>query len=95
VKIGAGGLQSQITEKAVKVRQVDSARNKPGHEEAIPANQVEGQDRAREPVLNRPPEKPQKDRAVDNHSAPRQQMSQQNEQEEPAEQLGRYVDVYV
>jgi len=95
VKIGAGGLQSQIVEESVKIRQVDPVRNKPGHEEAIPANQVEGQDRAREPVLNRPLEKPQKDRAVDNHNAPRQQTAQQNAQEEPAEQLGRYVDVYV
>lgn len=45
MKIGAGGLQSQIIEDAIKIRQVDPARNKPEQDDHIAFDPLQGRKR--------------------------------------------------
>ena len=78
MKIGAGGLQSQIIEDSVKQRDIDPVRNKPGHDEALAASQIAGQEKVKQNLTKRPVNKALKDSEVNNH----QKVNRQQEREE-------------
>ncbi|TYO95528.1 hypothetical protein [Desulfallas thermosapovorans] len=99
MKIGAGGLQSQLMEDAIKIRQVDPSRNKPGQDNHIPFDPLQGRKKAGQ-ELHPPLNEPAKGAAADNFS---EHMRPTVEPEPstpggapPAYQsLGMFVDVYI
>jgi len=105
MKIGAGGLQSQVVEEGIKYRQVDTARSKPGMEETLPANPIEDQEEVKKQLVNRPVTKAMKNAEVDNFTErkkdegkgqKKRNKAYGNTGEEENKKLERYkVDTYV
>lgn len=99
MKIGAGGLQSQIVEDAIKIRQVDPARNKPEQDDHIAFDPLQGRKKAGQ-ELHPPLNEANRGAAVDNFSEQRQPVMETKASaaadNSPARQpLGTYVDVYI
>lgn len=101
MKIGAGGLQSQIIEDSIKLRDVDPVRNKPGHEEALAASQIAGQDKVKHQVTKRPVDKTLKHSEVYNQKVNRREEQEEREERNKREnqkQKPRYskkIDFYI
>ncbi|SFF95397.1 hypothetical protein SAMN05660649_00180 [Desulfotomaculum arcticum] len=99
MKIGAGGLQSQIIEDAVKIRDVDPVRNKPGHDDALAANLIAGQKKAKEQVTKRPVDKTMQNSKVYNQKVSRREEQQNQKhgenQEQQKQRKAKKVDLYI
>ncbi|WP_027363357.1 hypothetical protein [Desulfotruncus alcoholivorax] len=99
MKIGAGGLQSQIIEDAVKFREVDPVRNKPGHDEALAASQIAGQDKVKEQVTRRPVDKTLKNSEVYNQKVTRREEPKEQKQRDNRKQQHdrrtKKIDFYI
>jgi hypothetical protein len=100
LKVGAGGLQSQIVEDAIKTRQVDPARNKPGQDDHTSFDPLDGGKRARQ-ELHPPLTQSSRGAAVDNFT-PHREMAAENQAFQPNagnlaanKTFGTIIDVYV
>lgn len=99
MKIGAGGLQSQLMEEAIKIRQVDPSRNKPGQDGHVPFDPLQGRKKTGQ-ELHPPLNEPAKGAAADNfsqHQLPAIETKPSLSGEAPPayQPLGTYIDVYI
>lgn len=99
MKIGAGGLQSQLMEDAIKIRQVDPSRNKPGQDGHTSFDPLQGRKKTGQ-ELHPPLNETAKGASADNfsrHQWPAMETKSSATTGSPPvnQPPGTYIDVYI